>query len=552
MAFSLLAQATETAALTFKLTWLDGAILLGAIIFNLSVGAFFARRQTGTGSYFLGSGKMPGWLVGFSITASMISAMTFLAIPGFTFKENWAWVLPSFSFLILGFLSAFFIVSFFRKVKTPSGYAFLEQRYGTWARVYAAFLFICFNLMRLGVVLYVTSIALDEFLPVGSFLTNLQNELGSPFPWPFNESIVWLILLLGLVATIYTMCGGFEAVVWTDFFQSMLFIFGGATLLPIILYHIAQSVDVSFLGALAEIFDRASAAGKLSIGHTELTFSEVDGSKTLWVFLISTLFVDANNYTTRQDLIQRYRAPKDLFNARVAVIIGACTVVPIWIYFNFLGTSLWAFYDINPSETVEAFRNSAPEKVVPYFMATYLPAGLKGFFLAAILTASLSTMAPMLNACTVTWIDDFYHRFLVKGRTDMHYMRAGRVSTLAIGLFMIGSAVLIFALRTQTIQNFHATFAMVFSIGLFGLFMVGFFTKRVGNRAAGLATAIVFPLGILWAILYSIDPSSVPDILWLTVFLNLLLVVLAFGCSLIFPQEKKDLKNLTLYTLEKE
>ena len=551
--------ASEPLKLTFKLTTLDVIILLGAIVFNLSVGAFFARKQTGTKSYFLGGSSMPGWLVGFSITASMISAMTFLGLPGFTFKENWLWVLPSFSFLFLGILSAYFIVPFFRKVNTPSGYAFLEQRYGTWARVYAAVGFMAFNLIRLGVVLYVTCIALEEFLPVGDLLRLFEGATGIELPGLIHQPIFWVILLLGGVATIYTMVGGFEAVIWTDFFQSMLFIFGGATLLPIILYHISGSLDISFLDGFSEIINRAAAAGKLSIGSTDFTLGEVDGQKTLWVVLVSTLFMDASNYATRQDLIQRYRAPKNLFHARMAVIIGACTVVPIWIYFNFLGTSLWAYYDINPDAVVDSFRNVAPEKIVPYFMAQYLPMGLKGFFLAAILTASLSTMAPMLNACTVTWVDDFYHRFLVRNKPDIHYMHVGRISTCVIGVFMITSAILIYSFRSQTLQNMQQTFAMICSMGLFGLFMVGFFSKGVGNRAAKWASAIVVPVGLIWTAAFFLQKDGmisqniwVPDIFWMTVLMNILMIALALIFGVIFPKEKINLDNLTIHTVHEE
>ncbi len=550
------APAASEIAFTFKLSAIDIFILVGAIAFNLSVGAFFARRQTGTKSYFLGGGTMPGWLVGFSITASMISAVTFLGIPGFSFKENWLWVLPNLSFLFLGFLCAYFIVPFFRKVNTPSGYAFLEQRYGVWARVYAAVGFMSFNMIRLGVVLYITGIALEEFIPFGQLLQWSEGAMGAEFPGLLHEPIFWVILLFGAVATIYTMCGGFEAVVWTDFFQSMLFIFGGATLLPVILYGISQTTDLSMFGSLQEIFSRAAAAGKLSFGSTEFTFHEIDGRKTVWVMILSTLFMDASNYTTRQDLIQRYRAPKNLFHARMAVIIGACTVVPIWLYFNCLGTSLWAYYEINPDVTVETFRNVVPEKIVPYFMAQYLPTGLKGFFLAAILTASLSTMAPMLNACTVTWVDDFYHRFIVRNKPDLHYMRVGRVSTCIIGIFMIVSALLIYAFRSQTLQNLQQTFAMICSMGLFGLFMVGFFSKRVGNRAAKYAACVVVPLGLLWTAAFFMKKDGmipewvwVPDIFWMTVLMNLIMIALALLFAAFLPKEKRNLDNLTIHTV---
>ena len=73
------------------------AILSICLVVALGIGHYFSRRQKNAKSYFLGGGDMPGWLVGISISASMISAMTFLAIPGFSFKEDYRWVVPSFS-----------------------------------------------------------------------------------------------------------------------------------------------------------------------------------------------------------------------------------------------------------------------------------------------------------------------------------------------------------------------------------------------------------------------------------------------------------------------
>ena len=65
----------------------------------LAIGAVFSREKTGTAGYLLGEQKMPGWLVGCFITASTISAMTFLGLPAASFKEDYHWVLPIFTFI---------------------------------------------------------------------------------------------------------------------------------------------------------------------------------------------------------------------------------------------------------------------------------------------------------------------------------------------------------------------------------------------------------------------------------------------------------------------
>jgi SSS family solute:Na+ symporter len=502
-----------------KVSPLDLIILFVCMAMSVAVGFYFSRRQTGTSSFFLGGGRMPGWLVGFSITASMISAMTFLAIPGFSFKEDYRWVVPSFSFLIMAIFAMIVLVPFFRKITTPSGYAFLEQRFGIWARVYAAGGFLLFNALRLGVVLYVTSLSLEVFL-------------GIPAPW--------LILALGVVATLYTMTGGFEAVVWTEFFQAIVLIAGALILVPTAL--------IAIPGGLETVVQTAVPAGKMSLGSLEFTLTE----KTLWVMILASLFYNASDYTTRQDFIQRYRAARTIGQARLALGIAAVTVVPIWLYFNFLGTTLWTYYQVNPDPVVAEFAAKDPEKIVPYFMASHLPSGLNGLVLAAVLMASMSTLAPILNACAATWIGDFHERFIAPGRDEKYYLKLSRWSTCAIGILMIVLAIWIHALRTQTLQDLQATGHMILSAGLFGLFLLGFFSARTGRRAALFATICTVGLVAAWVAL-SASPvqalwprlqGRIPDTFWIPVISNILLPVLALLFAKILNEPLRETDNL--------
>lgn len=508
--------------MSFRISPVDLGILALCMVISLAIGFYFSRRQTGTASFFLGDGRMPGWLVGFSITASMISAMTFLAIPGFSFKEDYRWVVPSFSFLIMAVFAMVVLVPFFRRVQTPSGYAFLEHRFGTWARVYAATGFLLFNLLRLGVILYVTSLSLEIFLGIPAF---------------------WLMIILGVVSTIYTMCGGFEAVVWTEFFQAVVLVAGALVLLPAALNILP--------GGLGTVLDLAVPAGKMSLGSTEMTLSD----KTLWVMILASLFGSASDYTTRQDFIQRYRAASTAKQARIAIAIGACTVVPIWLYFNFLGTVLWAYYEVKPEPAVAEFARSAPEKIVPYFMASHLPTGLNGLVLGAILMATLSTLAPVLNACAVTWVGDFHQRFLRKREGDEHGgLALSRWTTGVLGILMIVLALWIFAVRTQTLQDLQATGAMIFSAGIFGLFLIGFFSNRIGNRSALLAALLTVAFVAVWVALdaepfqkaYPALAQWVPDVFWVPVLSNILLPVLALFFARIFQDPARDLGSMTL------
>lgn len=479
-------------------------VLAVCVLISLYIGRYFSKRQTGAKSYYLGGGDKPGWLVGVSISASMISAMTFLAIPGFSFKEDLRWLVPSFSFFLMGVFAIIVLIPFFRKCTTPSGYTFLEERFGKWARIYAAGGFLLFNAMRLGVVLYVTCLALEVF---------------------FGISAVWLMLILGVSTTLYSRSGGFEAVLWTEFFQAIILIIGALVIVPAVLFQIP--------GGLETVYDKAMSAGKLSLGSFE--FNLVD--KTVWVMIVSNLFLHASDYATRQDFIQRYRAPRNMKQARIAVAIGAITVVPIWLYFNFLGTTLWTYYSMNPDPVVAEFTARAPEKIVPYFMMSQLPPMLTGVVLGAILMASLSTLAPILNACAVTWVGDFHHRFFPHTGNAVDDLRLGRRTTTALGVVMIGLALLIHMMRTQTLQDLQATGQMLFSAGVFGIFLIGFFGHHIRARATMYAAICTLSLVILWFLGRTLGWAAwVPDLFWVPTLSNIGLPAFAIIFNKLLPQ----------------
>jgi len=394
--------------------------------------------------------------------------MSFLATPGFAFAKNWLFFYPSMIMFVTGIGAMYFFVPLFRKVSAPSGYEYLEKRFGTWARLYAAFGFLIFNGLRVGVVLYATSLALHVVLGV---------------------DILTITLVLGIATTLYTMAGGFEAVIWSEMLQVVLLFAGAAVLVPMAL----NLIDGGFM----TVIDMGMAADKFSPGSLEWSWVEA----TLWVMIISNVFSTISEYSTRQDFIQRYRAAKSTNHARLAIFIGAATIIPIWGYFHFLGTSLWTYYEINPDPVVaQMLVDSTPEKIVPYFIVTQIPNGLRGLVMGAILMATLSTLAPMINACSVTFMDDFYKRLMVKNASDKHYLLCSRVSTIFLGVLMIVIAILFDQLRSNTLQEFNYILALVVSAGMMGLFFVGFFSRRVSGKAAGLALLLTISFMLLWLV----------------------------------------------------
>ena len=221
------------------LRWPDIVVIGLNFLLLVGIGIYCSRKNVSSEAYFLAGRNMPGWVVGFSLMATIVSSMTFLALPGFTYKENWRYMPSHFTYLIAVWLAVLFFMPLFRRGHVRSAYEYLERRFGTWARLYAAGGFVLFQMFRLGVILYAVC------LPI---------ETMSGFSMP------WVILFFGIVVASYTILGGLEAVIWTDFIQGIALIVGGLICIPIIIGLLPGGTDQLFARSRRgrEIFRRKS------------------------------------------------------------------------------------------------------------------------------------------------------------------------------------------------------------------------------------------------------------------------------------------------------
>ena len=143
------------------LRWPD----LGVIGFNflllVGIGIYCSRKNVSAEAYFLANRSMPGWVVGVSLMATLISSMTSLAIPAFTYVEDWRYMPAQFTYLIAVWLAVLFFMPLFRRGHVRSAYEYLELRFGTWARLYAAGVFVLFQMFRLSVILYAVCLPIE-------------------------------------------------------------------------------------------------------------------------------------------------------------------------------------------------------------------------------------------------------------------------------------------------------------------------------------------------------------------------------------------------------
>jgi len=207
---------------------IDYGIVVLYMLGVVGAGIYFSRQQHQGDDYFVGGRKMPWFAVGLSLMASLLSTVTYLAAPGEMLQHGPAmsigWMALPLAFLVINFLW----IPFFMRLGITSIYEYLEFRFGRAARWLGAGLFVF--ILRL---FWMATIVMTASRAVAQIT---YNSLGKVLPWELteNEWTVTVLLSVGFFATLYTMLGGIQAVIWTDVVQFFVLFAGLAVTLIIV------------------------------------------------------------------------------------------------------------------------------------------------------------------------------------------------------------------------------------------------------------------------------------------------------------------------------
>src|SRR5579862_6634705 len=138
---------------------LDLAVVAIYFIAVTLIGLRFARRQKSTETYFVAERRIPWWAMGFSVFATIISSITFIAYPGAAFKGDWNQLVPGFMAVGVLLVIGTTLISFFRHAVGMSAYEYFEKRFGYGARAYSALAFSAGHFSKMGFVLFTVTVA---------------------------------------------------------------------------------------------------------------------------------------------------------------------------------------------------------------------------------------------------------------------------------------------------------------------------------------------------------------------------------------------------------
>ncbi|MEO8446005.1 MAG: sodium:solute symporter family protein [bacterium] len=459
---------------------IDWVIILLYFIISLSIGIYYSRKASGsTENFFLSGRKLSWWLAGISMVATTFAADTPLAVTELVGQSgiagNWLW----WNMLIGGMLTVFFFSRLWRRAEILTDVEFIEFRYsGKPAAVLRGFKAIYMGIFMNTIIMGWVNLAMIKIL-IGMFPEYVN-----------SSNAIYYVGGCILLTAFYSALSGLWGVAVTDAFQFVLAMVG-CIILAIIVVNQPQIGGIS---GLQEKLPEWAMRFTPEIGSSEMSPTSVGG---IFALTISSFlaFIGiqwwASWYPGAEPggggyIAQRMMSAKDEKNSLFATLFFQvahyCLRPWPWIIVGLCAIILYP--DL-----------SHDDKGLGYVKAMndFLPAGLKGLLLAAFLAAYMSTIATHLNWGTSYFINDFYQRFLVRNKSQKHYVSVARLMTI---VFMFLSVIV--TTQMTTISGVWS-FVIECGAGLGLVLILRWFWWRVNAICEIVATLTPF---LVYGILY--------------------------------------------------
>jgi solute:Na+ symporter, SSS family len=514
---------------------LDWFVLVGTLLAIVLYGLWRARRSRTLDAYLLSNREKRWWTVALSIMATQASAITFLSTPGQAFTDGMRFVQFYFGLPIAMVVLAVTVVPIYHRLKVYTAYEYLEGRFDLKTRGLAAFLFLLQRGLACGLTIYAPAVIISiifgwniswMILIIGVLViaytasggsravdyTNFQQMLVIMF----GMTVAFIVIIMRLPADV-----SFGEAVWVAGQQGRLnaidFSFD-----PRNRYNIWSGLIGGFFLALAYFGTDQSQVGRY-LGGKSIAQSRMGlifnglvkvpmqfyilfiGAMVFVFYQFVTPPIHFNTVATTQlagsqyagefaELQSAHEAVSERKQATVRHLLetrGTPAEEPALAALRSVDGEL---HDIR-NRTMTLMREVDPKAatndtnfVFLNFVLNYLPVGLVGLVLAAILSASMSSTASELNALASTSVIDIYKRVIKKDGSDRHYLIFSRIATLFWGAVAITFAE--FAGQLGSLVEAVNQIGSLFYGTMLGIFLLAFYFKRVSGTPAFIGALI--------------------------------------------------------------
>ena len=437
-------------------TWVDMVVLvvyLGAV---LLAGLAFSKKEMKGKEFFKGDGTIPWWVTSVSIFATLLSPISFLSLAGNSYGGSWILWFAQLGMFIAIPLTIRFFLPLYSRLKIDTAYEYLEVRYkNKGLRILGAIMFIVYQIGRMSIIMYLPSMVLAQ-------LTGINVNL--------------LIIVMGVIAIIYSYTGGLKSVLWTDFIQGMVLIVGVTFALGFLLFNIDGGIG-AVLGELA--------GGKF-LAPTDVVFDINILKSSAFIILVGAGFNTFSSYISSQDIVQRFTTTTDIKQLKKMTYGNGVLSIFLATVFYLIGTALFVFYNQNPA----LLQTAQQDQIFASYIAFQLPVGITGILLAAIYAASQSTLSTGLNSVATSWTLDIQSKISSKELSFEKQTKIAQYVSLGVGIVSIlVSMILANGEIKSAYEWFNSFMGLVLGV-LAGIFVLGAFTKKATSLGAYVAFGV--------------------------------------------------------------
>ena len=488
---------------------IDYVVFVAYLAILIFLGFFLSRSKDGkekdSKDYFLAGNTLTWWAVGASLIAANISAEQFIGMSGTAFASGIAIaayeLMAAATLIVVGkFLLPVMIE---KKIFTIP--QFLRERYnpgtGLAFSIFWLFLYVFVNLTS---VAWLGALAIEQILGLrGCALLIGSTEI------PVRLII---ILLLYIIAGVYSIYGGLSSVAWTDVMQVTFLVGGGLITAYAALDVIADKLDLNggAMAALGEVYHKLKSLPGDS--HFNLVVNQAKTPDAYFdipgiAVIVGALWLTNLGYWGfNQYIIQKGLAAKSLDEAKKGMVFAA--FLKILIPFIVCIPGVCAFYI--KTQQPDMFAQlaggiSVSDDAYPFLIRNFTPVFIKGLSFAALSAAVISSLASMFNSTSTIFTMDIYKQYFKKDASEKNLVNVGRITSVCALVIALCSVYPILGSMDQAFQFIQEYSGFVYP-GIVVIFGLGLLWKRASGPAAVVAAIGTFVFSIAFKFLMPNTP----------------------------------------------
>lgn len=426
--------------------FLDFIVIVVYLLLITSIGLLQIGKIDSYKSFFLANNNLPWQAIMFSIVATETSSLTFLSVPGMAYSSDLAFLQVALGYILGRIFVAYFILPLYYNGRYSSIYQWVGENFGIPSQKSLSAIFLISRVLADGVRLYVTSIPLTFILQ--SYFVD----------YSFSTLSIISLIIISSTTVLYTVIGGFRAVVITDSLQFFIYIFGGLFALFFLITQLGEATEIQSI-----LFKHPS---KLKIFHAW----EGNFLQSAYFFptaIFGGLLLSIGSHGVDQMFAQRLLACKNIRESRIALIGSGFLVFFQFLLFLLIGLLLFQFYN---GENIQT------DRVFSKYLIENIPSPILGLIVAAIFASAMSTLSSSINSLSLSVLVDWGEKLFQE-----QSLKYSKFLSVFWGVVLFFSSMLPHFLTDQLLDSLLELGLKItsFTLGpMIGIFLLGIFYVR--------------------------------------------------------------------------